>query len=75
MHPSRVSLAMSNDLEGMVRLACGSARKLKLLSDVLRRVSIGTIVIKPNPNDLFTPLGITELWVEQEEADRGVLSC
>lgn len=61
---------MMNDLEGMLRLACGRTRKLKLLSEVLRRVSIGTIIIEPRDDDLFTPLGISELWVEQGEADR-----
>jgi hypothetical protein len=66
----RVPIAMSNDLEGMLRLACGGTRKLKLLRDVLRRVSIGTLIIEPHGDDLFTPLGTAELWVEQGEADR-----
>lgn len=61
---------MSNDVEGMVRLACGSTRKLKILSDVLRRVSIGALIIEPQGDDLFTPLGTAELWVEQGESDR-----
>jgi hypothetical protein len=61
---------MSNDLEGMVRLACGGTRKLKILSEVLRRVSIGSMLLEPQGDDLFTPLGVTELWVDQGEADR-----
>ena len=47
-----------------------AVRKLKILRIVLRRVSIGSLIIEPHSDDLFTPLGVTELWVEQGEADR-----